>query len=200
MKREEKRQQTRQLLLDTTHEMIEEKGCGQLTLQDIMERSGLSKGAIYHYVKSKDELLALVLQDRLADTNHKFQQAANLDVKTYEAPMQMILHNLTRISESKDVTNQILIYLMSKNDQPAIAEILQQFHSIALEQSQQWIEKGQQAGVISPSVPADRIAQLFVLISHGVRMRSAFTTDTAQYGTPEIAEFMKSILHPQHAD
>ncbi|WP_175471903.1 helix-turn-helix domain-containing protein [Paenibacillus naphthalenovorans] len=43
-------QNTFQFILSTTEQLIKEKGCQQTTLQDIMERTGLSKGAIYHYV------------------------------------------------------------------------------------------------------------------------------------------------------
>lgn len=63
-----------QLLLTATEELILEKGCQQTTLQDIMKRSGLSKGAIYHYVKSKDELLGLLLQRRFAAISQRFYQ------------------------------------------------------------------------------------------------------------------------------
>ncbi|WP_027092074.1 TetR/AcrR family transcriptional regulator [Cohnella thermotolerans] len=62
MRRELKREQTLQLLLDTARQLIREKGCMKTTFSDIMERSGLSKGAIFHYVKGKDDLLGMLLR------------------------------------------------------------------------------------------------------------------------------------------
>src|SRR5690625_453682 len=74
MKQHERRQQTIQTLLQATKQLIEEKGCDLITLKDIMERSGLSKGAIFHYVKTKDEIYALVLLERLEEINQRFQK------------------------------------------------------------------------------------------------------------------------------
>ena len=65
MKQEERRKQTIRLLLDATKELIREKGGHSITMKDIMDQSGLSKGSIFHYVKSEDEIFVWVLQDRL---------------------------------------------------------------------------------------------------------------------------------------
>ena len=54
-----------QNILLTTEELILEKGCRNTTLKDIIERTGLSKGAIYHYVASKDELFGLILKTKI---------------------------------------------------------------------------------------------------------------------------------------
>lgn len=58
MKQEERRQQTIRRLLDTTKALIEDVGCKSLTMKDIVDRSCLFKGAIFHYVKSKNEFLS----------------------------------------------------------------------------------------------------------------------------------------------
>ncbi|ALS22500.1 MULTISPECIES: TetR/AcrR family transcriptional regulator [Paenibacillus] len=67
-------QNTFQFILSTTEQLIKEKGCQQTTLQDIMERTGLSKGAIYHYVKSKDELFGKILLGYMEELNHSFHE------------------------------------------------------------------------------------------------------------------------------
>ncbi|MEW9701076.1 TetR/AcrR family transcriptional regulator [Paenibacillus sp. SI8] len=64
-----------QQILETAEQLIKEKGCRQTTLQDIIERTGLSKGAIYHYVSGKDELLGLILKSKTELLNAKFEQA-----------------------------------------------------------------------------------------------------------------------------
>ncbi|WP_244226785.1 TetR/AcrR family transcriptional regulator [Paenibacillus protaetiae] len=72
---EERREQTTRPLLDSIKELIREKGCHSITMKDIMEKSGLSKGVIFHYVKSKDEIFAWMLQERLEETNDHFMNA-----------------------------------------------------------------------------------------------------------------------------
>lgn len=84
MDRESKRKNTKKLLLDVTRALVQERGCHKMTLNDIIKRTGLSKGAIYHYVKSKDELLALVLQERIEETNDRFFAEVNQGKKEFE--------------------------------------------------------------------------------------------------------------------
>lgn len=60
-----KGEQTKQYLLSATKELIRDIGCSKLTFKNIMERTNLSKGAIYHHVKNKNQLLALVLLEKI---------------------------------------------------------------------------------------------------------------------------------------
>ena len=47
MKQEERREQTKRILLEATEELIREQGASRTTLNDIMKRSGLSKGLFF---------------------------------------------------------------------------------------------------------------------------------------------------------
>lgn len=56
---------TLRAVLETTEQLAAEIGCQNTTLQEIIKRSGMSKGAIYHYVQSKDELFGLILEEHM---------------------------------------------------------------------------------------------------------------------------------------
>lgn len=196
MKRELKRQQTQQLLLNTTIELIREKGCEKTTFSDIMERSGLSKGAIFHYVKSKEELLAMVLQQRLEDTNNRFYRGVADGNQEFEGPMNEISKNLPTLEDAQDVTNQVFMYLLGKSDESAVKEI-SKFYEHVLHVSKQWIEEGQKHGVIPDTVDADKTADLFVLISLGMRVRGFIQTDAASFRAEDYTAFMIRQLQPK---
>ncbi|WP_445491914.1 TetR/AcrR family transcriptional regulator [Niallia sp. 03133] len=197
MKRELKRQQTKKLLLDTTEMLIREKGCSKTTLNDIMERSELSKGAIFHYVKGKDELFALVLEASLEETNSRFFDAIQKKGKQFEAPMQEITNSLSMLTDSNNVTNRILVYLLGKSEQPAVNEVVQRFYEQAVRTSKQWIAVGQENEVISKDVNADKTAELFVLISYGFRMRTAITSNLFSFEISDFANFIVDMLKPK---
>jgi AcrR family transcriptional regulator len=192
--RESKRRHTKQLILDATKELVCEKGCSKMTLNDIMERTGFSKGAIYHYVKSKDELLALVLQERLEDTNYRFSVKVGQGKKELEGPLQEILKSLPSLQDPYDVTNRIFIYLLSQNDQPEVGKVIRRYYEHTLQLSKQWIVTGQKSGVIPLSVNADKTAELFILISNGLRMRSAVSSDSYAFSTDDFSTFMADTL------
>ena len=172
MKQEERREQTKRILLEATEDLIREQG-RQTTLNDIMKRSGLSKGAIFHYVSSKDELFVHVLRAKLAEQNEQFMSEVNKqgDIKQFDGPMNTIINSMSRLESRDDVSNLIFMYLIGKSDQPEIADIVAGFYREATATSKQWIVTGQEAGVIPESIDAERTAELFELLSFGLRMR-----------------------------
>ncbi len=60
-----RREQRRQLIIAAAQDQIGEAGLAATTLASVGERVGLSKGALYYYVDSRDSLFALVLDDLL---------------------------------------------------------------------------------------------------------------------------------------
>ncbi|MFD1953159.1 TetR/AcrR family transcriptional regulator [Paenibacillus thailandensis] len=194
MKQEERRQQTFKLLLDTTKELIQEKGCHSITMKDIMDRSGLSKGAIFHYVKSKDEIFVRVLEERLEETNERFMKEIGDGRRTFEEPMRQIAESITAYDNAQDISNKVLMYLLGKEEEPLVAEALKQYYERSVSLSGKWIEIGQESGVIPASVDPGRTAEMFVLLTLGMRVRSSIPFARASFKAQDIASFMAGIL------
>lgn len=62
-KRQLQAEATKKRIYDTAVELIESRGYDAITIQDITESCGVSKGLFYHYFSSKDELLSYVERD-----------------------------------------------------------------------------------------------------------------------------------------
>ena len=73
MKQEEKSLLSRNKILEASGALFAEKGFDSTTMQDIMARSGLSKGAIYHHFKSKEEIMQ-ALGDKMFFDNNPFDE------------------------------------------------------------------------------------------------------------------------------
>ncbi|MBD1373930.1 TetR/AcrR family transcriptional regulator [Hazenella sp. IB182357] len=194
MKHASKSGKTKHLLVETTKVLIMEKGCNRVTISDIMERSGLSKGAVYHHVKSKDELLALILQERLEKINKRFFLEVNPDKPEFEGPLYQIVHDLPLLTDPNELTNQIFMYLISRNDQPMVKEILRSFYEQGIQNSKEWISQGQQAGVISSSVDKEKTSELFTLITYGLRIRSLIAKEEETLQIEALIDFMRNTL------
>lgn len=50
-------------ILDTAHVMFSDKGYDKTSVNDIIHKLSISKGAFYHYFKSKDEILDEIIMD-----------------------------------------------------------------------------------------------------------------------------------------
>ncbi|WP_339257778.1 TetR/AcrR family transcriptional regulator [Paenibacillus sp. FSL R5-0713] len=196
MKNEDRRKHTTAQLLSATKELLREKACHAVTLKEIMERSGLSKGAIFHYVRTKDEIFIWVLMEHLEAVHSAVLSTIDeADIKTFEGPMQMIASNLVGLEEQGSITNKVLLYLLGKEDEPRVSEALQQFHDRSVSYSMQWIELGIKHGVINRSINAEQMGELFVLLSMGLRVRTSMhTRGRTHLDSADIANFMSTLL------
>ena len=61
-----RRRGRRDALLDVAQRLVQTKGYEQMSVQDVLDEVGTSKGAFYHYFDSKEDLLDAVV-DRFAD-------------------------------------------------------------------------------------------------------------------------------------
>ncbi|SDT10187.1 transcriptional regulator, TetR family [Paenibacillaceae bacterium GAS479] len=188
---------TLQLLLDTAKEMILERGCRATTLQDIADRSGLTKGAIYHYVKSKDELFALILKTGMQNTDQLFWESTVQSHTGVEGPLFALSGRLSRLSNAGNVSNQIVIYLLSQKDKAAVASILKDYYETSIEMSKKWIEVGQERGGVSTDLDAKKIARMLTLIKYGLHVENIITSGENVMEDRDIFEFMRNVIGKQ---
>jgi AcrR family transcriptional regulator len=162
-----------QHILDTTEQLIKEKGCRHTTLQDIIERSGLSKGAIYHYVSGKDELFGLVLKSKMEHMNINFNGiVAEAPPKDAVLPIQFIAQGMAAQTEGQDITSKIITYLLGQIDNPKVESILREIYGFSLNTAKSWIEIGQKAGAIPEEINAEKMASLFMVFTYGLRVQN----------------------------
>ncbi len=70
MARNKNPEQTVQLILDVAYRLFMKKGYEYTSIQDIIDNlGGLSKGAIYHHFKSKEDILIAVIERMTAQSN-----------------------------------------------------------------------------------------------------------------------------------
>ncbi len=65
-RRSEKWQARREAIVDTSARVFAQQGYHATSLTELCEANGLGKGALYHYIRSKEELLAAI-HDRVMD-------------------------------------------------------------------------------------------------------------------------------------
>jgi AcrR family transcriptional regulator len=65
-RRSEKWQARREVIVDTSARVFAKRGYHATSLTELCEANGLGKGALYHYIRSKEELLAAI-HDRVMD-------------------------------------------------------------------------------------------------------------------------------------
>lgn len=62
-------QKTKQLILETAMRLFYEMGLENVNVEDVVKEVGVTRGAFYHYFKSREELIASVMYKSFEDDN-----------------------------------------------------------------------------------------------------------------------------------
>lgn len=90
MKQGKKSLATKMKILETAGLLFTQKGFENATIQDIIKSSGVSKGAIYHHFKSKEEILEAI-NDKMFYENNPFDIVKNRKDLTGLQKMKMAI-------------------------------------------------------------------------------------------------------------
>jgi len=74
MKQEQKSLITKTKILDVAIKLFTEKGYTETTMQEILSHSGLSKGAVYHHFRSKNEILEYAMNSELQHVSNYLKE------------------------------------------------------------------------------------------------------------------------------
>ena len=66
-------QQQKQHIVEATDNLLYQKGFNHMSFSDIAEASGLSKGNLYYYFKTKEDVLAAVIDERVSNMKKMLQ-------------------------------------------------------------------------------------------------------------------------------
>jgi AcrR family transcriptional regulator len=184
-----------QTIMEATEALIREKGCRQTTLQDIIRRTGLSKGAIYHYVSSKDELLGLLLKSRVEQIDAQFTEVVtHPNTSGLGSPLKFIAESMIRSSGHQDVTNLIFIYLLSQMDNPQVKSIVQEVYAFTLQTCTKWIDVGKMYGAIPAEVDGAKTAEMLVMFMYGLRVQNTIRQEQSRMTVDDWIAFMTRSL------
>jgi AcrR family transcriptional regulator len=169
---------TLEQLLHTTAALVAEVGCRNTTLQEIIKRSGLSKGAIYHYVQGKDELFGLILQGHMEMKvgQHHSMTFNHPLFKTPLAPLSIIVKGLLQPANDRQIVlRRCFIYLLSRQEQEDVAKILDELHQSWIGFVFEWLTICQNAGAISANIDIRKTSAMFISTIFGLMVQKTIT-------------------------
>lgn len=147
-------------ILDVSTELFAEKGYDNVIIQDIVDRlEGMTKGAIYHHFKGKDEIYEAII-DRLMDQNNIFARIAKLPGLNGLQRIQKVV-TTSMEGETQMHVSQIAY---SALDTPRFLK--KQLQDCVLKQApyiRKFIEEGNRDGSLSVKHP-EQAAEIFMLM------------------------------------
>ena len=160
-------------ILDVSQRLFFEKGYDNTTIQDIVdELGGLTKGAIYHHFKSKEEIIDAV-SDRMFSVNNPFEKVKDRsDLNGLEK-----LREAIRLNQSDEAQNNIVVQSIPLTRNPRLlVEMIDSNRRILTPYYEELLEEGNRDGSIHTEY-AREIAELIPLLTSLWLLPSVFPSD-----------------------
>ncbi len=191
---------SREHILNTAFNLLLLKSYHEVTMQDIVQASGMSKGAFYHYFKSKEEVFKEVV-------THFFQDSLNGNRTNFNATslwdfcQQYIAQLTNRIlkysTDSGDTTGTLRAnhYIFLFDAMKMFPEFRERQLKLQQEELTNWtaiIAQSRERGEITSSINDEQIAKHFIYLNYGI---GAYHVLNSQINTltQEVTSLFKSF-------
>ena len=159
MARNKHPEETVNLILDVAFRQFMEKGYEHTSIQDIIDHlGGLSKGAIYHHFKSKEDILVAVTERMTQESNRMLARIRDRTGLSGRDKLKMIFKE----SISRPVQNDIFTVAPDFHNNPKLLFSL--LHDTIEEAAPNYIEPIIEQGIADGSIKTDYPKQLAELI------------------------------------
>ncbi|TJZ43508.1 TetR/AcrR family transcriptional regulator [Streptomyces piniterrae] len=144
-----------QRLLATATRLFAEQGYDRTSVQEIVDAAGVTKGALYHYFGSKDDLLhevyGRVLRLQQERLDHFADADAPVERRLRDAAADVVVTTIENLDDTK-IFFRSMHHLSPEKDKQVRAE-RRRYH----ERFRALIEEGQHTGVFAADIPADLV-------------------------------------------
>ncbi|KAA0116485.1 TetR/AcrR family transcriptional regulator [Streptococcus sanguinis] len=187
--RKDKSQAMREKILNTATQLFIQKGSEKTSMQDIAQTAGISKGAIYHHFKSKDEIVLAVIRSRQELMEEEMKQwlkaTENL---TGREQLQAILKSNLESQTARAIDGIVDVY---EQDAGFILTMMRDNLRIGAPLVSDIIKKGMADGSIQTQYP-DQTAEVFLLLVNFWMNETVFESDPEKL--PERFHFLQFMM------
>ncbi|MCM3765563.1 TetR/AcrR family transcriptional regulator [Neobacillus niacini] len=98
------------LILKSAFECFAEKGFQVATMEDIVKHSNISKGAIYNYFSSKDEIYIELMNERTSESINKLRDELGR-LKTSNEKLEHLFNVYSDVNKTSDYVNATRVHI-----------------------------------------------------------------------------------------
>ncbi|MGE8005463.1 TetR/AcrR family transcriptional regulator [Lysinibacillus sp. NPDC093216] len=154
-------EQTLEQILTVSTVLFKEKGYEKTSIQDIIDKLGMSKGAIYHHFRSKEEILLAVMEKQFSYATQMFDNLINnTQAANSKEKLTKILEHM--VADPKAHSIDSILITQIKNPQFVVTGIKNGVNKDAPSIAKIMLE-GKEDGSINTDFPTE-CAEIFMLL------------------------------------
>ncbi|WP_313802742.1 TetR/AcrR family transcriptional regulator [Cytobacillus sp.] len=193
---EDYKQKRKKEILESALDCFAKKGFQVATIDDIVKHSGISKGAIYNYFKSKDEIYLELMREQTELSNAKLVEKLS-NFRTAKDKLNCLFEVYKRMDPYVEERRKIIIVhleftLYSSRSEEMNKILKERGHKFFIQLIMEIIEEGQRLGEFRKNVELQIIANMFWALVDGAMLH---TIINKEYPYTDILEnYQKMIL------
>ncbi|GLW03039.1 TetR/AcrR family transcriptional regulator [Streptomyces lavendulae] len=184
-----------QRLLAVATRLFAERGYDRTSVQEIVEAAGVTKGALYHYFGSKDDLLHEVYARMLRLQQQRLDAVAGSDAPVEErlraAAADVVVTTIENLDDAMIFFRSM--HQLSPEKYKQVRSERRRYH----ERFRALVEEGQRTGVFATATPADLVVDFYFGSVH--HLSTWYRTDgplTPHQVADHLADLLLRSLRP----
>ncbi|MBO3749475.1 TetR family transcriptional regulator [Streptosporangiaceae bacterium NEAU-GS5] len=149
----------RQRLLSEATRLFAERGFESTSVQEIVSAAGVTKGAMYHYFDSKDDLLheiyGRVLRMQMERLTHFADSDASVSERLHAAATDVVATSVANLDDTKIFFRSM--HQLAPDTQKIVRAERRRYH----ERFRDLVAEGQRDGVFTADIPAEMVTDFF---------------------------------------
>ncbi|WP_058301970.1 TetR family transcriptional regulator [Gorillibacterium timonense] len=190
---EERREDKRQLILQAAQKVFGRVGYRAATMKDVVEESGLSRGGVYLYFGSTEEMLHAIL-DQIDERDERFFEQAIAGGGAAWQAIEQLLGQMGASEVEDSLTIALMEYYLDKGRNEEKRRVQEKRYERVVAFVSAFLNKGVERGEFQPLLPVDTIARMIVSVSEGVHIDSLII-GTGPLKVSEQAAGFSMMLH-----
>jgi AcrR family transcriptional regulator len=146
-------------------------------MSDVLQAAKLSAGAVYNYFPSKEDLIAAISQQALADVGATFERMREQELPPLEDALTAVFsHEAPMDTQRESAKLLVQVWAESLRSPTLGAKVVPIFRAVT-DVFTDLVTAYQDKGMISTSAPAETIADILLSTLHGIVLRRAIIDD-----------------------
>lgn len=190
------RESKRKEILDAAVRVFIRQGYRNTTMKDVVEESGLSRGGVYLYFSSTEEMLLAVIEDIDRENDKQIDELLAQYPTVWMGLSALFDHLQEELLHIEEGLIPVLYEAMMAGwRKKTYEDLLNVRYAIALDRIAAMLQRGVNRGEFQPIVPLETIARMFITINDGIMVGATqFGTERMQIAE-QVAAIRQSFAH-----
>jgi len=185
--------QRRQSILDAAVAVFNAKGCANATVDDIAARAGVSKGSLYNYFSSKEDLLAKVFVETFDVEHAEVDRLAREPLPATEKLQRLMEHVFKRLESFTRLGKLVMALWSEAIRKDKLADTMAEIHAHWRTHIQAILVEGVQSGEFGTHFDPAIASSLIWATLNGIIVQAMFDRE-AESSEHSLASLKRALL------